>query len=107
MLNIKYIPDFKSGQPFVAITGDRVGFSKAASHFRHMTHGLLNDSAVTDNCDLALLESGPLYLNEHECKEIAGHFENVVAHDTPGHIYMDIAVLPEVELIISFKEYEF
>jgi hypothetical protein len=105
MLNIQYIPYFRAGQPFLVITGDEQGFLKAASHFRNISTGLLNDKAITDRCDVSLLKSGPLYLTENECKEIANHFENVVASGEPRHAYMDIAALPAVELIISYKEY--
>jgi hypothetical protein len=105
MINVHYIPDFKAGQPFLVITGDKAGFLKAASHFRYLSGGLLNDKIITDNCDVSLLESGPLYLTEDECKEISGHFENVVLSGEPRHAYMDIAALPNVELIISYKEY--
>lgn len=105
MLNIQYIQDFKAGQPFLVITGDRDGFSKAATHFRPLSSGLLNDKMITDYCDVSLLNSGPLYLTKDECIEISRHFENLASSDEPRHAYMDIAVLPDVELIISYKEY--
>lgn len=105
MMNIQYIPDFKAGQPFLVITGDEQGFLKAASHFCNISGGLLNDKAITDRCDVSLLKSGSLYLTENECKEIASHFQNVVKSGEPRHAYMDIAALPDVELIISYKEY--
>ncbi len=105
MLNIRYIPDFKSGQPFLVIRGNKEGFLKAASFFRHRSSAVLNDNAVTEYCDVRLLETGPLYLTEKECKDISQHFENLVANGEPCHAYMDIAVLKDAEILISYGEY--
>lgn len=107
MLRINYIPDFKAGQPFVVITGERDSFLNAAQYFRGRESAHLTDSGLSAQLTLGALSENALHLNSSECEEIAQHFEQVATVGIPCHAYMDIEALPEAEIIISLGEYEF
>lgn len=104
MLKIIYIKDFKAGQPFVVVTGSKEGFLRAADFLSRQQGCLLNDPAITGYCDIRELNEASLYLTAGECKDIAQHFENVVADDRPRHAYFESAALPNAEMLISYKE---
>ena len=106
MLNIKYIEEFKAGHPYLVVTGDKQGFIDAYNFFRNKPGGFLNDKAVTGRSDLGALRSNSLYLTPEECVEIADHFKNVIASEKPQHAYFDTKALPDIEIIISYREYD-
>jgi hypothetical protein len=106
MLNIKYIEEFKAGDPYLVVTSDKQGFLNACNFFRNKPGGFLNDKSITGRSDLGALQSSSLYLTPEECVEIADHFKNVVSSGKPQHAYFDIKALPDIEIIISYLEYD-
>lgn len=105
MLNVQYIQDFKAGQPFLLIAGDKAGFLKAAVYFERSPGCFLNDKAIATYDNIAPLEDGSLYVTAQECAAISRLFREVASGEDPRHLYFDTAALKNIEVIISYKEH--
>ncbi|MES2984587.1 MAG: hypothetical protein V4735_05305 [Pseudomonadota bacterium] len=88
------------------MTADAQGFTTAAAFFAQQAGGFLNDQRITEDSDVGALGQDQLYLLPHECRKISAMFHEVVASGQPRHIYCDTVALKELEILISYKEYE-
>lgn len=106
MLRIKYIPDFKNNEPYLLITSTAEGFLNAARFFRQRNPVVINDPSITEANEVTGI-AAPLLLTDDERVELADIFERISADGKPAHSYFDIESLPNAEIIISYKEYDF
>ncbi|MBL0319870.1 MAG: hypothetical protein IPP74_11365 [Alphaproteobacteria bacterium] len=106
MLKIKYIENFKENHPYLLIVSTKEGFLNASNFFINKKGVFLNDKNITGICDIGSLNNSNLLLTEDECKKISECFKQVVYAGEPRHIYIDINALADVEIIISYLEYD-
>lgn len=107
MLRIKYFEEFKNGFPFVVIISDKEGLIAAYNFLKNRPGGsYLHDNTITKFCEIEPLEQNKLYLNAEECRDIAKHFKNLSEREEPGHAYFDTIALKDIEMLISYKEYD-
>lgn len=107
MLKIRYFKKFRSGNPFIVVLCDEAGAKKAHGFFHNQAGAYLDDEAVTDHCEISPLTRKALYMNEQECRKIAGHFKNLAGCGHAAHAYMDTEALDSwTEIMISLGEYD-
>ncbi len=106
MLRVKYFEEFKNSYPFVVVVCDREGLKAAYDFFGQRQSALLCDEAVVEYCDIAPLQETALAMNAKECHAIAEHFINLYKANRSGHAYFDIEALGDIEVIISYDEYD-
>lgn len=106
MLKIKYIEQFKAGEPYIIIAGTKEDFISAAHYFKVKHGAFLNDSTIMESYGLNNLEDSSLVITAEECNDIADRFMRVVSTGEPQHIYYDTVALGNIEIIISYLEYD-
>ena len=111
MLKMKCFPKFKGATHLVIAGGDE-DYAHAS---KILTKKLANKEAIfLNNPEFVIYYPSPLItkdiqnlpITKEECEGLLAIFENFsTRHGGACHDYFDIEVLPEIELLISYLEY--
>lgn len=105
MLKAKYYHDFKGCEHCILIIGDSDGYRKAALHFSELNGGILAPSEyIQFESKNAIGENGFL-LTKNECLFFAKICLKLASQNTAAHDYFSIESVPDMEFLVSCKEY--